>query len=86
MRQYETNVRAELSAGGRGESGHGWFTSTANEHHKHEVSAQDKTLIKAAMEGSFKPGSPDWDKLECDILHQPAPGGQCAANMEPGMG
>ena len=86
MLNYEANVRAELSAGERGESGkHGWFTSTANEHHKHEVSAQDKTIIKAALEGSFKPGSPDWDKIECDILHQPAPGGQCAPNIEPGM-
>jgi hypothetical protein len=83
MLRYESNIRAELSADGRKA---GWFTSTANEHHKHEVSAQDKTLIKAAMEGSFKPGSPDWDKLECDILHQPAPGGQCAANVEPGLG
>ena len=85
MLAYEQNVRAELSSGDRAGQ-HGWFTSTANEHHKHEVSAQDKTIIAAAMAGSFDAGSEKWDSLECDILHQPAPGGRCAANVEPGLG
>ena len=86
MLRYEHNVRAELASSDRAGAGrHGWFTSTANEHHKHEVSAQDKTIIAAAMAGSFAPGSPQWDNLECDILHQAAPGGKCAANVEPGL-
>eukprot|EP00658_Telonema_sp_P-2_P047012 TRINITY_DN3545_c0_g1_i2.p1 TRINITY_DN3545_c0_g1~~TRINITY_DN3545_c0_g1_i2.p1 ORF type:complete len:424 (+),score=79.11 TRINITY_DN3545_c0_g1_i2:37-1308(+) len=85
MLNYEANVRAELMAGDRSEAGHGWFTSTANEHHKHEVSAQDKTLIVAALKGRYSPGSQEWERLECDILHQPAPGGACAPNIEPGL-
>jgi hypothetical protein len=37
MLAYEANIRAELGGGERSGGGHGWFTSTANEHHKHEV-------------------------------------------------
>ena len=99
MLDYEANVRAELMAGERRErraSGadggadgggpqHGWFTSTANEHHKHEVSAQDKALIAAALAADFPPGDARWQALECDILHQPPPGGACAPNVEPGL-
>ena len=81
MRRYEADIRAELAADGRKS---GWFTSTANEHHKHEVCAQDKTIIAAALAGRFPPASGQWQQLECDILHQPAPGGTCAPNWEPG--
>lgn len=85
MLEYEANIRAELAGGERASgSAHGWFTCAANEHHKHEVSAQDKTLITGAMAGSFAPGSPSWQALECDILHQTPPGGACAPNVEPG--
>ena len=85
MLRYEANIRAELRASGREAAGHGWFTSTANEHHKHEVSAEDKALITAAMAGDFAPGSASWQSLECDILHQLPPGGKCAPNVEPGL-
>ena len=85
MLKYESNVRAELGA--REETAqhgvsHGWFTSTANAHVKHEVSAQDKTLIAAALAGRWSPGAPEWDAMECDILH--TSGGACAADVEPG--
>ena len=85
MLRYESNVRAELMAGERRDGAHGWFTCTANAHHKHEVSAQDKALMAAALRGSFPPGSPRWEQLECDILHQPPPGGECLPNFEPGL-
>ena len=50
MLEYEANIRAELAGGERASgSAHGWFTCAANEHHKHEVSAQDKTIIAAAL-------------------------------------
>ena len=81
MLEYERNVRLELAAGGRAS---GWFTSTANQHVKHEVSAQDKTLIEGALAGRWRPGAPEWDQLQCDILHQAQPGGACAADVEPG--
>ena len=86
MLAYEHNVRAELQAPGSDRAGgrHGWFTSTANAHVKHEVSEQDKTLIRNALAGEFAPASGGWDRLPCDILHQPAPGGACAADWEPG--
>ena len=87
MLRYEREVRAELAGGERAEQAqqHGWFTSTANNHTKHEVCAQDKALIRAAMEGSFAPGSGGWDSMDCDILHQPSPGGKCAPDVEPGL-
>ena len=87
MLRYEANIRAELSGGERAGAGasHGWFTSTANNHTKHEVCAQDKTLISRALAGDFAPGDARWQQLECDILHQPLPGGACAANVEPGL-
>merc|ERR1712216_841977 len=54
MLAYESNIRAELSA----RDTHGWFTSTANAHHKHEVSAQDKVIVAGAIRGGdFPPGS-----------------------------
>ena len=89
MLRYEANIRAELAGGeraaGGAAGGHGWFTSTANNHTKHEVCAQDKTLISKALAGDLAPGAAGWQTLECDILHQPLPGGSCAANVEPGL-
>ena len=85
MLGYEANIRAELAGGERvadGSAAHGWFTSTANSHHKHEVCAQDKTLIAAALYGNFPPADSRWQQLECDILH--TDGGACAPNVEPG--
>jgi hypothetical protein len=32
----------------------------------------------------FAPGDARWQQIECDILHQPLPGGACAPNVEPG--
>ena len=84
MLAYEANVRAELAGGERAGGSHGWFTSTANNHSKHEVCAQDKTIISKALAGSFAPGDARWQQIECDILHQPLPGGACAPNVEPG--
>ena len=72
---------ADDRAGGK----HGWFTSTADNHSKHEVCAQDKTVIAAALAGMFKPASPSWDQIPCDIMHQAPPAGNCAQNVEPGL-
>jgi len=84
MLQYESNVRNELERDGRSTTGHGWFTSTANAHVKHEVSAQDKTIMAAVLKGAeLSPGSSGWDRIPCDILHQPT-GGHCAPDVEPG--
>lgn len=94
MRAYEANIRAELQADDRSghsaaTSKHGWFTSTADDHTKHEVCAQDKTIIGAATAGDFPPGSGSWENLPCDILHLAGwrPGSplkNCAPNVEPG--
>jgi hypothetical protein len=81
MKQYEANIRSELSK----QSSHGWFTTTADNHTKHEVCAQDKAIIAAALAGSFPPADPQWDTIPCDIIHQPvAQPGRCAQNVEPG--
>lgn len=88
MLKYEANIRAELMSDNRKQEPnsplkHGWFTSTANNHTKHEVCAQDKSIIASAMSGRYSPGSPEWQSIKCDILHQPLPA-NCAANIEPG--
>ena len=88
MRQYEANIRAELSAADRpATGGHGWFTTTADNHTKHEVCAQDKTIISSAIagwrQGPWAPGDPRWETIPCDIIHQPLPA-NCAQNVEPG--
>ena len=88
MLGYESNIRNELvaSAAASGSAKkHGWFTSTADNHTKHEVCAQDKTIISASMKGDFAPGSDAWQKIPCDIIHQPVDQpGVCAPNVEPG--
>ena len=63
---------------------HGWFTVAADNHSKHEVCAQDKTIITAALAGKGTPGSAGWDTLPCDIMHQDLPA-NCAQNVEPGL-
>ena len=88
MRRYEANIRAELSAADRpATGGHGWFTTTADNHTKHEVCAQDKTIISTAIagwrQGPWAPGDPRWETIPCDIIHQPLPA-NCAQNVEPG--
>eukprot|EP00935_MAST-01C_sp_MAST-1C-sp1_P000801 g801.t1 len=84
MKRYERNIRAELSQ--RGEGKHGWFTTTADNHVKHEVCAQDKTIIAAAMAGAFAPGGSRWEQLPCDIIHGPVDQpGRCAPDIEPGF-
>eukprot|EP00933_Yihiella_yeosuensis_P035499 TRINITY_DN29055_c0_g1_i1.p1 TRINITY_DN29055_c0_g1~~TRINITY_DN29055_c0_g1_i1.p1 ORF type:complete len:277 (+),score=34.50 TRINITY_DN29055_c0_g1_i1:80-832(+) len=94
MRKYEADIRRELMAKnrhGHGRAGSGWFTSTANLHQKHEVSAQDKTIIRAALQYRLEPGDDRWNNLPCDVLHQPLPlhqprpGDACAINVEPGL-
>eukprot|EP00041_Stephanoeca_diplocostata_P014108 m.253331 g.253331 ORF g.253331 m.253331 type:complete len:425 (+) comp19583_c0_seq1:108-1382(+) len=83
MLAYEANIRAELQAGERqGDGKHGWFTSTADNHTKHEVCAQDKTIMRTALHGDYFPGSSDWQRIPCDILHQPLPA-NCPQNIEP---
>ena len=84
MLKYEAEIRAELMADDRADGQHGWFTETADNHSKHEVCAQDKTLITAALKGKFPPKSPSWEKLPCDIMHQPLPA-NCEQNVEPGL-
>ena len=79
MLAYEHSIRTELSANGRAA---GWFTSTANAHVKHEVAAQDKTIIENALRGRWQPGSQSWNEIDCDILH--GGGSSCAADVEPG--
>ena len=81
MLAYEANVRAELSAQSKG---HGWFTSAADNHSKHEVCAQDKTIIAAAMAGRWQPGASNWEEIPCDIMHQKLPA-KCAQNVDPGL-
>merc|ERR1712129_460312 len=88
MLNYESNIRTELMSGDRqsglqGSLKHGWFTTTADNHTKHEVCAQDKTLIAAVMKGRFAPGSPKWQSIPCDIIHQLLPA-HCEPNVEPG--
>jgi hypothetical protein len=94
MLGYQHNVRAELQlqGGSNATSLHGWFTTTADDHRKHEVAAQDKTIISAVAsavpgEGGFTPGSSRWEQLPCDIMRQVSPPwhpANCAANVEPG--
>ena len=56
MMSYQRNVRAELQASDRrGDASHGWFTTTADDHTKHEVAAQDKAIISAVA--SAVPGA-----------------------------
>merc|ERR1712129_90684 len=91
MLGYEANIRAELMSDDRASSfplaplKHGWFTSAANNHTKHEVCTQDKTIIKAAMDGRYRAGGNKWQSMPCDILHQPLPA-NCAPDVEPGEG
>ena len=56
MLAYESNIRAELGASGRG-GRHGWFTSAAVNHSKHEVAQQGKTVIRHALAGKWEPGA-----------------------------
>jgi hypothetical protein len=90
MLKYEAEIRAELMADDRAGSDpdnrpkHGWFTETANNHSKHEVCAQDKTIIAAALTGKFAPATPGWDAMPCDIMHQALPA-NCDQNVEPGL-
>lgn len=78
MRAYEFNIRRELL----GRESSGWFTVTSNNHTRHEVCAQDKTIIASTLVGRWTPGSDAWDNIECDILH--GDGGACAPDVEPG--
>ena len=82
MKAYESNIRAELQAGRDGK--HGWFTVAADNHSKHEVCDQDKTLISAALARRLHPADPGWNSLPCDIIHQELPA-NCAANRDPGL-
>lgn len=84
MLRYEANIRAELGADDRAGGQHGWFTTAADNHSKHEVAAQDKTIIASAMAARPAPGAPAWESLPCDIMHQPLPA-NCAADVEPGL-
>jgi len=84
MLGYEADIRAELVADDRSGGGHAGFTETVDNHSKHEVCAQDKTIIAAALEGRFEPGSKGWDELPCDMMHQRLPAG-CEQNVEPGL-
>ena len=44
---YEADIRAELLL----QPEHGWFTSAADNHSKHEVCDQDKTIVASAVAG-----------------------------------
>lgn len=81
MLGYEADIRNELLS----QPSHGWFTVAADNHSKHEVCAQDKTIIRTALEaGGFPPGSRFWESIPCDMMHQPLPA-NCAADAEPGL-
>mmetsp|Transcript_29982 Transcript_29982/g.89712 ORF Transcript_29982/g.89712 Transcript_29982/m.89712 type:complete len:450 (-) Transcript_29982:193-1542(-) len=84
MLRYEANIQAELMADDRSSTGHGWFTSTADNHSKHEVAAQDKAIIRHALAAELAPGDPGWSSIPCDILHQPLPA-NCAPDVEDGL-
>lgn len=84
LSQYEAEIRAELMANDRHFGGHGWFTCSADNHSKHEVCAQDKTIMQSALAGQWAPRASDWDRMDCDIMHQDLPA-NCAANVEPGL-
>ena len=77
MLQYERNVRAELQADDRAASAHshGWFTCTAVNHSKHEVSDQGKTVMAAVMamveEGKVQAAAPEWGSIPCDVRLRP---------------
>jgi hypothetical protein len=70
MLAYEHNIRAELAGEDRAGGKHGWFTSAADNHTKHEVCAQDKTIIAAAMAGRFAPASPKWPVTTAHNIHR----------------
>ena len=84
MLAYELNVRAELGADERAGGKHGWFTVTATNHSKHEVAAQGKTIIAAALHAHPTPGAAGWEQLPCDVMHQRLPA-NCAPNVDPGL-
>ena len=72
MLGYEHNVRAELNAADRVRSdSHGWFTATADNHSKHEVSHKDKRIISSVLAGwpGRAAGAQAWQQVPCDILH-----------------
>ena len=85
MRAYEANVRAELGAADRAGSvdAHGWFTTTASNHTKHEVCDRDKAIIETVMRaGGYAPAASAWDDIPCDIIHGPQ-GSTCPADLPP---
>ena len=85
MRAYEANVRAELRAADRAgsETAHGWFTTTASNHTKHEVCDRDKAIIETVMRaGGYAPAASAWDDIPCDIIHGPQ-GPGCPADLPP---
>ena len=85
MRAYEANVRAELRAADRAgsEDAHGWFTTTASNHTKHEVCDRDKAIIETVMSaGGYAPAASAWDDIPCDIIHGPQ-GSTCPADLPP---
>jgi hypothetical protein len=86
MLRYEANIRSELEGDSSRAGGlHGYFTVIANDHIRHEVSAQDKTIMKIGLSyynKGVKPGDVAWDNITCDILH--GSGGSCAVDVEPG--
>eukprot|EP00756_Hemistasia_phaeocysticola_P051496 Hpha_TRINITY_DN26673_c0_g1::TRINITY_DN26673_c0_g1_i1::g.86127::m.86127 len=87
MLSYEAHVRNELLGGDRSAGEQGWFTSVATNHSKHEVAAQDKTVIHNAVQHMLHtpPASPDWERIPCDVMHQALPA-NCAQNVDPGLG
>ena len=71
MLAYECNVRAELGGSDRSSANsHGWFTTTATNHTKHEICHKDKRIIATVLNAGGWPASAlEWQQLPCDILH-----------------
>ena len=58
----------------------------ANDHIRHEVCAQDKTIIQTGLSfynQALKPGDNAWNNIMCDILHGNS-NVSCAVDIEPG--
>eukprot|EP00439_Symbiodinium_sp_Y106_P075129 s636_g14.t2 len=62
---YESDIRNALA----GQQLHGWFTVVVTDHRLHELCAEDKKVIQAALTMQVTPKNGAWDMLPCDVLH-----------------
>ncbi|CAE7381533.1 unnamed protein product [Symbiodinium sp. CCMP2456] len=62
---YESDIRTALAS----QQLHGWFTVVVTDHRLHELCAEDKRVIQAALTMQLTPKNGAWDVLPCDVLH-----------------